>query len=409
MRIRTDRIIQREHGQTLLMFIPFMVVLFVFVGLGVDLGFAYITKARLSKGVDSACLTGMRNLSQGQAQATLVANNAFFANYGVSGRDVAAPAVAIKFGSANGNTTIDVDATVKINTFFIRVMPVLIAGANWNTLTVSSSGEATRANLIMSLVLDVSGSMNNDGGITGLKSAVPNFVGQFDNNNDQVAMVTFSSGATTPVSMTTHFQTPIDTAVASFNGINWTCSEVGLTNGLAQNQNTPITPGQNVIKVIVFFTDGLANTWYWPGFNCGARDMAPDKTLYDADALNNPDSSGCTVPPTIAGLSGSVNTANQCSDMYAEAEARAEAVASLARSEGNIVYAIGFGDPINGPKECGHPPLNIAFLKDVANTTDSDTYNAAQLSGDVAIGSDSSDLDELFQTIAAKILLRLSK
>jgi hypothetical protein len=337
----------------------------------------------------------------------LVASNAFVANYGKSGRDVAAPALTINFGTVNGNTVLNVSATVAVNTYFIRVLPSMgVASMNWNTLSVGSSAQATRANLIMSIVLDVSGSMNGDGGIAGLKVAVPDFVNQFDNNNDQVAMVTFSSGATTPVPMTTHFQSPIDTAVASLNGISWTCSERGLTNGLAQNQNTPITAGQNVIKVIVFFTDGLANTWYWPGFSCGGLDIAPDKSLYLTNTLDTGES--CAVPGTIAGLSGTVNTSDQCGDMYAEADARAEAVAALARSESNIVYCIGFGSP-SGTPECGHPPLNISFLEDLANTTDSATYTNSQPVGDVAIGSDSSDIDQLFQTIAAKILLRLSQ
>jgi Flp pilus assembly protein TadG len=408
MRKRTDRRLQQEHGQTLLLFILFMIVLFVFVGLGIDVGFAYITRAKLSKGVDAACLAGMRNISQGTTQAGLIASNAFVANYGSSGRDKAPPALTINFGTVNGNIVLDVGATVTINTFFIRVLPA-IGGAVWNELTVASNGEATRADLIMSLVLDVSLSMNGNGGISGLKTAVPNFVNQFDDNHDRCAMVTFSSGATTPVPMTQPFKSVINTAVASLNGIHYTCSERGLTNGLAQNQNAPIVAGENVIKVIVFFTDGLANTWYWPRFNCGPRDIAPDKSLYDPNRLDTPQSSGCTVPAAIAGLTGNVTTSDQCGDMYAEAEARAEAVADLARAQGNIVYAIGFGDPVNGPKECTHAPLNIAFLKNLANTPDSATYDKDQPSGDVAIGSNASDIDQLFQTIAAKILLRLSR
>ena len=409
MRKQTRRIVQREDGQTLIMFMLFAVILLAFVGLGVDLGFAYITRAKLSKGVDAACLAGVRNFSQGTTQAGLVASNAFAANYGTSGRDVSPPKLTINFGSVNGNTVLDVNATVSINTFFIRVLPA-IGGANWSTLSVGESAEATRANLIMSLVLDVSGSMApppaGDGGINGLKTAVPNFVNQFDDTHDQVAMVTFSDGATTPVPMTHPFKSTINTAVGSLKGIDWTCSERGLTNGLVQNQNTPITAGENVVKVIVFFTDGLANTWYWPGFNCGGRDMAPDKSLYSTNGLCTTNSSGCTVPGTIAGLSGSVNTSDRCGDMYAEAEARARAVAYLARSESNVVYAIAFS---SGYVECPtRSSPNIAFLNALANTN-SPYYNSAQPSGDVAGGSSAADLNDLFQTIAAKILSRLTK
>src|ERR1700690_1654005 len=106
MRSKSAHSTRGERGQTLLMFLLFMIVLIVFIGLGVDLGFAYITRARLSKAVDSACLTGMRNLYQGQTQAGLVASNAFLANYGSSGRDVAPPALNISFDTVNGNTVI---------------------------------------------------------------------------------------------------------------------------------------------------------------------------------------------------------------------------------------------------------------------------------------------------------------
>jgi hypothetical protein len=52
---------------------------------------------------------------------------------------------------------------------------------------------------------------------------------------------------------------------------------------------------------------------------------------------------------------------------------------------------------------------NIAFLNALANTTNSPYYNSAQPSGDVAVGSSAADLNDLFQTIAAKILSRLTK
>jgi Flp pilus assembly protein TadG len=154
---------RREDGQTLLMFVLFMLVLFAFVGLAVDLGFAYITRAKLSKGVDAAALAGMRSIAQGTTQAGLVASNAFFANYGTSGRDVKPPALTVNFNKSSGNTVVTVSATVSINTFFIRVLPAIGQG-NWSTLTVGESAQATRTALVMALVLDRSGSMKNNGG-----------------------------------------------------------------------------------------------------------------------------------------------------------------------------------------------------------------------------------------------------
>jgi len=396
-----------ERGQTLLMFVLFMVVLFAFIGLGVDLGFAYVTRSRLSKSVDAACLEGMNNLSSGQAQAALVASNTFFANYGTSGRDVAPPTVTVNFGTVNGNTVINVGATVSINTFFIRVLPA-IGGAAWKTLTVGESAQATRADLIMSLVLDRSGSMGTDGGSTYMPPAVTNFVNDFDDTNDLVGMSSFAQWVRTDVSIEHNFKAPIKSAVTSLNYNGYTCAEQGLTNGLAQNQSIPITAGENVIKVIVFFTDGLANTFLYD-FNCGPRNISPNRTLYATNS-GAVATSGCTVPASVTSILGGTvsTTANGGCDLEHEAQNRAIAIADLARSESNIVYCVGLGDP-TAAGECGDPPINPDFLLRVANDPSGANYDPHALSGLAILTYDPSQLDALFEKIASDILLRLSR
>ncbi len=255
-----DRNKPGEHGQTLVLFLLMMVLLFVFVGMGIDLGFAYITKAELSKGVDSAALSGMRSISQGTAAASLIASNAFAANYGKSGRDVAPPALTINFGTVNGNTVLNVNATVAINTYFIRVMPALGLG-NWNTLSVGESAQATRSTLVMALVLDRSGSMNGNGGWETLPPAVTNFIALFDDKTDYASQVSFSSCASVDVPMGQPFINNIQSAALALNFAGDTDSEGGLTNGLAQiNLETNVTV-QSIVRVMVFFTDGMANTY----------------------------------------------------------------------------------------------------------------------------------------------------
>ncbi len=70
-----------ERGQVLVLFACFLTVLLLFVGLGVDLGFAYITQAQLAKAVDAAALAGMGNYYQGSATATTIADNTFTVNF----------------------------------------------------------------------------------------------------------------------------------------------------------------------------------------------------------------------------------------------------------------------------------------------------------------------------------------
>jgi hypothetical protein len=96
--------------------------------------------------------------------------------------------------------------------------------------------------------------------------------------------------------------------------------------------------------------------------------------------------------------------------MHVEAEVRAERIAWLARNQGIIVYAIGLGDPSESG-ECGgvFPVLNPDFLKNLANTPDSDTFNSNQPVGDYAIAETAGELDDVFQQIADKILTRLTQ
>jgi Flp pilus assembly protein TadG len=200
---------RHERAQIFALFALSLPVLILFMGIGVDLGFAFVTRANLSKAVDAAALAAMRNLNQGQAQATAIAQSAFNTNYGSGlGRDNSPPVFNVGITSdANNNAVINVGATVAINTFFLRLVPGL------KTLQVTSNSQATRPKLIMSLVLDRSGSMNLNGGAQALPPAVDYFLMYFDNATDQVADVSFSSVASVDVSIRTNFLNPITNAV----------------------------------------------------------------------------------------------------------------------------------------------------------------------------------------------------
>ena len=204
-----------EKGQALILLALMMGVIILFLGVALDSGFAYITKANLTKAVDAACLTGMRNLALGQTEAQVLAQNAFNANYGTSTRDANAPTLSTSFTTdASGNTLFNVNATATINTFFIRYLP------QFRTVAVTANAQATRAKLVMSLVLDRSGSMNGNGGAAALPNAVQAFVDYFNNAIDEVAEVSFASNATVDVAMATGFQSPITSSVKamSFGG-----------------------------------------------------------------------------------------------------------------------------------------------------------------------------------------------
>ena len=123
-----------------------------------------------------------------------MATNAFNANYGTSSLDSSPPSVSVDFTTdGNGQTLVNIKATATVKTFFLRIVP------QFKTWQVSDSAQATRGKLVMTMVLDRSGSMTGNGGSTALPPAVTSFVNDFNNTTDEVAMASFSSNATVNV------------------------------------------------------------------------------------------------------------------------------------------------------------------------------------------------------------------
>jgi len=402
VRLTTNRRVER--AQIFLLFALSLPVLILFVGLAVDLGFAFVTRANLSKAVDAAALAAMRNINQGQAQATAIAQSAFNTNYGSGiGRSLSPPALNVAITTdANNNAVVSVSATTSINTFFLRIVSGL------KTLQVSSNAQATRPKLIMSLMLDRSGSMNLNGGAQALPPAVENFLTYFDNNTDQIADVSFSSVASVDVSIRTNFLNPITNAVNKMAFGGATYSQGGLLDGQAQINSVTVAPGANVVKVAVFFTDGWANT-VEDTLNC------PPSTLLNFGGCAPPEAavgwcSGISFLDPVSGNARSCGATSFPSQMTGgslsltqnnianEAMYRAVQVANSMRAQGVVIYSIGLGDKISQ-----------VFLQQIANDPASSTFDPNSPAGEAVFAPTAADLQGVFQTIASEILLRLSQ
>jgi Flp pilus assembly protein TadG len=396
--------LRKLHGQILLTFTILLPILLLFVGLALDFGLAYVTKASLSKAVDSAALQGMRNINQGTATATRIAQSAFNVNYGSGiGRNTNPPVVNIAFSTdANNNAVVNVTATATINTFFLGLL------SGYKTLNINATAQATRPQLIMSLVLDRSGSMNLNGGAQALPPAVDNFLTYFDNNTDQVADVSFSSIATIDVPIGTGFVGPITTAVNKMVFGGGTFSQAGLQDGQAQINSIPVAAGADVVKVAVFFTDGWANTVNNtlncpPSTSVNFGGCAPPEAAvgwcsgisFMKPTTGNGMACGATqFPSQLTGSTEPITEANVSNDaMY-----RSVQVANAMQAQNIVIYSIGLGDKISE-----------AFLQQVANDPASSTFNPNAPVGAAVFAPTAADLQGVFQTIASEILLRLSR
>lgn len=121
-----------EHGQVVLLVALMFVPLCLMVGLAIDLGVLFYSKARLQRTVDAAALSAAESFytpggdPQKKAQQFLAANL------------LGAPALSnwgATIGAAPNDNQLTVNATEAINTLFMRIIPALS--------TVSISAQAT--------------------------------------------------------------------------------------------------------------------------------------------------------------------------------------------------------------------------------------------------------------------------
>ena len=389
----------KESGQILLWFALVLPLLLLFVGLGIDFGLGFLTKTELAKASDAVSLAVMRNLGQGESTATSIGQSMFALNYNANSKlNASAPTLGIAYSTDSyGDPVVNVAASAKINTFFIRL-------AGFKTLTVTDASQATRPPVILSLVLDKSGSMNDNGGAAALPSSVTDFLGYFINGTDRLGEISFSSIATQDVAISQTFQAPIKASVNSLSFAGATYAQGGLLDAQTQVQSVS-SPPPNAVKVVVFFTDGWANT-NQDTLSCGLVNYGGCSPVeqavgwcsgvsYMSPTDGNPVSCHpSTFPAQDPGLSNSINI----SDISTDAKYRAVQLADSMRTQGTTIYSIGLGDKID-----------TTYLQELANDPASDQYNPNEPSGIAAFAPSASDLDTVFQTVASKILLRLTQ
>ncbi len=207
------------------------------------------------------------------------------------------------------------------------------------------------------------------------------------------------------------FKSAITTAA---NALSWngrTFSEGGLMIGFGQVNNTAGSTGETVVKVVIFFTDGFANT-FETNFNCRTAPIilgqgdptfngtttagAPWSTEF-IDPAGGPDPScSDTTFKSIDGTTKAIDPNTQ--NVWTEGQLHALSVANQIRSANILVYSIGVGtDP------------NQDFLKNIANDPTGSLYNPNQIAGEAEFAGTASQLQAVFDQIATKILLRLTK
>ncbi len=239
------------------------------VGLMIDVSVLYSVRARFQAAVDGAALAAARALNLGQttaAQATAAQSNAvnwFYANFptgswGTTGTNMSAATVNV-FDDANNPhvRNVTVTASTSVPTYFM-------AWFGNSSTTLSATGNASRRDVVVMMVLDRSGSMGS--ACSSMLTAAKLFTGQFAAGRDQIGLVSFSDNVYIHSSPTTTFQTvlgyknnlgsgtgAIDTIVCS--GGTSTAQAISVAYNELYKINQP-----GALNVIMFETDGLPNT-----------------------------------------------------------------------------------------------------------------------------------------------------
>jgi Flp pilus assembly protein TadG len=420
-----------ERGQVLVLCAVCIVVLLLFIGLAVDFGFAYVAKARLGKAADAAALIGARYSGKGSAAATALAKSAFSMNYGspspVPNVTYCGPGYSCPDPTGNGDTYVNVNVTATIKTSFLGLLP------GDNSVAVSSNAQTKAARVVMTLVLDRTGSMIADGGKAALPSAVADFINYFDDIHDTVALVSFANDVTVdvpfPTTGTGNFQQAIINAANAmpFQGATW--SEGGLQQAYTTETAYTIPPATNPLRVVVFFTDGNANTIHQDMVTCIAGQVASGSWNvggYDDQSTvgfltpgTNPSNPSCSESDNYC-CNGGANTPalpayfnsqvakgpmainwTNISGPSGDARYRAIQSANNMRAAGIVVFAIGLGSATE--------PVDAAFLCQIANDPSCTPKLAIGATGLSQFVTSGSGLDSAFQTIAEVIRLRLTQ
>jgi Flp pilus assembly protein TadG len=250
--------INNERGYALIYMAGMLTTLMLFVGLAVDAGRAYVIKAQLTKAVDGAALGAARQLNSGDPRGE--AARIFKANFPAGYMDTAGPDptaagsfYALATNAQSGINTVTVNATVTMPTTFMKLV-------NLDTLTVSSTGEAIRRMVDLSLVLDVSSSIGWKW--TAVRDATRAFIDGFDQYGDRMSLITFGNGARVLDQMPSS---------RGFNKSKLKADVPGTLPGGSTNMVEGLYRGwdeiravprgqQSGLRVIVLFTDGASNS-----------------------------------------------------------------------------------------------------------------------------------------------------
>ncbi|MCL4745312.1 MAG: VWA domain-containing protein [Burkholderiaceae bacterium] len=458
---------RRQRGQIVILVGLTLVVLVGIVGLALDSGRGYGVKAKLNAAVDAGSIAAARAIAVGTSDSERIANAQaaaqryfdlnFPADYQGAVRPI--PTMQALRDPISRRWTVTVSASAAMPTTFARVL-------GRTELDVFATGTAVRRQLDVMMVLDTSGSLEPPtspaGTFDALKAAAVNgFVNKFSPDDDRIGLVSFSSGAVIdlpirkappPADARGFNKTALVNAVNALTAAGATASAEGVRRAVDELDAIPAGLRSD-LRVILFFSDGAPNivsgtfprqgggnltgnlyseadangqpASYWIGQICNSYGTRPCRVwdentrntydgLYNLTGLPANGQGGIPLASYRASrtlTAGAPAHANSLCNVNKAARNMVENIANTGRGAAApiYVYSIGLGARLNSNElasDCGYGPSEYGsnILKRLANTGDSDTYNAAQPKGLYCFAATAADLDRCFSAIASEVL-----
>ncbi len=444
--------LKNKKGQSAITLAMLTITFLILIGFAVDTANLLLKKSHLQRALDAGAIAGITRYAKGDAQGTIATTAQQMALYnlqqmGFSPAQITSVTANLTVDPNTGTATLSANGTLTTNTLFMRLIP----GAGLATVTTAGTSTAQRNPAIISLVLDVSGSMGpflND-----LRDAANDFVDFFEDGIDKMAIVKFDRTATVIAAMAPVNKSDLHAAINDpINGL-----VIGSGTGISRavvvgrTQLESVAASSNAVRAMVFFTDGAPNVIRGTFTNGNVANLPhnpPASPNYDYAVyfytarveMHNPTTltEVCTRATPLRLISQCLNSyayldskgnpghyahipnLSATSEMRKENYDLAVIESDYVKSAGTTVYSIGLGteaavtsDPYQNVAEDFR--LKSVLLRRMANdpVSASDPQfpglpsNNTHPKGTYLQTPNASELKSLFQTIAQKIKLRL--
>ncbi len=376
-----------ERGATIILF-TFMTFLVVIplIGLAIDGSIVMWEKARLTTAVDAAALAAGRSLSAGltlqqqQSTATGIGQDYFKANFqpGQMGTAVtnSGGQPSVNFSQdRSGLRKVSVQANISVPLFFLRLL-------HFNTASLQASGEASRKDVNVMLVLDRSGSMNNNNGCSQMVAAAQSFVNMFVDGHDSIGLITFQRTANIDSPASTTFRSNVSNQLSQLVCKGGTNSAWGLALAYDEIKRMNLIGASNII---VFFSDGWPSGLRFSAANgyqnalIPIRNQAADAndTRYDSMSTSTEAQfaqSPCTSAPLSGIIEGYTNDVGSTGSTLGVWQDTQFAISSSEGGALDQAHLVAAGCTFNNPPSAGASSPYAYMRQDVAYLPEVDYY-----------------------------------